>query len=444
MMDYQSIIEKGLKLGITEIELYLRDSHGMVINLFRGEVDSTKISNDGGISIRGLYNGQMGYAMSENFNEEAIDYALQKLIDNANTLNTKEVEVIFEGVKEYPVVQNERADYQNYATSDKVALLKKVEKALFDIDPKIKEVGYCQYEEKEVNIKIINSKGLNISNSYSYMTVFAGAVASANDQTAAGYAFDIKKKFTEIEVDRIVKEASEDALGELGGEPVPSGTYPIIFRNDVFSDILEAFASVFSGESAMRNLTLLKDKVGQKVFGDNINIVDNPFYENAVIKHSFDDEGYPCELTSIVVNGVFKTFAHNLKTAQFFNTKSTGNGFKAGLTSPITVLPTNLYLEPGSTSLEEMIASTERGILITKCAGLHAGLNPISGTFNLQSTGYLIENGKKVRPVTLIVVSGNLYEMLNEVEFIGNDLLKNFVGVGAPSIKVKSLMVSGK
>jgi PmbA protein len=71
-------------------------------------------------------------------------------------------------------------------------------------------------------------------------------------------------------------------------------------------------------------------------------------------------------------------------------------------------------------------------------------LNPISGAFNLQATGYLIENGKKTQPVTLIVVSGNFFEMLNEVEIVGNDLIKNLMGVGAPSIKVKSLMVSGK
>ena len=143
-------------------------------------------------------------------------------------------------------------------------------------------------------------------------------------------------------------------------------------------------------------------------------------------------------------NGVFKSFLHNLKTARYHQTKSTGNGFKAGLTSPIGVSPTNLYLKPGNQSLDEMIAGVEKGLFITKCAGLHSGLNPISGAFNLQATGYLIENGKKTQPVTLIVVSGNFFEMLNEVEIVGNDLIKNLMGVGAPSIKVKSLMVSGK
>jgi PmbA protein len=93
---------------------------------------------------------------------------------------------------------------------------------------------------------------------------------------------------------------------------------------------------------------------------------------------------------------------------------------------------------------EQLLEGVDKGIYITKCAGLHAGLNPISGSFNLQSTGYLIENGKKTRPVTLIVVSGNFLEMMNNVEKVGNDLIKNFLGVGAPSIKVKGLMVSGK
>jgi PmbA protein len=443
-MDYQSIIEKGLKLGITEIELYVRNARGMVIKLFHGEVESSQISNDGGISIRGLYNGQIGYAMSEDFSEEAIDYALKKLIDNAQTTNAKEIDIIFEGVEEYPVVSNERANYDDYSTPEKVELLKNLEKSLLNADPKIRDVGYCQYSEREVDVKIINSKGLNLSDSYSYIHLFSGVVAAEQDETAAGYSYDIKTKFKDLETERIIKEATEDALGELGGKPIPSGVYPVVLRNDVFSEILEAFSSVFSGESAMRNMTQLKDRLGEKVFGDNINIVDNPFYEESLIKRSFDDEGYPCEETTLVENGVFKSFLHNLKTARYHQTKSTGNGFKAGLTSPIGVSPTNLYLKPGNQSLDEMIAGVEKGLFITKCAGLHSGLNPISGSFNLQATGYLIENGKKTQPVTLIVVSGNFFEMLNEVEIVGNDLIKNLMGVGAPSIKVKSLMVSGK
>ena len=93
---------------------------------------------------------------------------------------------------------------------------------------------------------------------------------------------------------------------------------------------------------------------------------------------------------------------------------------------------------------DEIIATIEKGIYVTEVGGLHAGLNPISGAFNVQATGYMIENGKKTSPVTLFVVSGNFFEMMNNVEEIGNDIEKRFTGVSAPTLKIKSLAISGK
>ena len=89
-------------------------------------------------------------------------------------------------------------------------------------------------------------------------------------------------------------------------------------------------------------------------------------------------------------------------------------------------------------------ATVEDGIYLTEVGGLHAGLNPISGDFNVQGTGFVIKNGKIDRPITLFVVSGNFYEMMNNVELIGNDIEKRFVGVACPTLKIKSLAISGK
>ena len=105
--------------------------------------------------------------------------------------------------------------------------------------------------------------------------------------------------------------------------------------------------------------------------------------------------------------------------------------------------PSNLYLKAGDTSLEEMFSKIEHGIYVTSVQGLHAGLNPISGSFNLQSSGFLIEHGKKGKPVTLIIISGTLQEMLNQVSYVGNDFeFKR--EVGAPSLAITSMAVSGK
>ena len=124
-------------------------------------------------------------------------------------------------------------------------------------------------------------------------------------------------------------------------------------------------------------------------------------------------------------------------------TKSTGNGNKGGVGSSVGVSPNNLYLKAGDVSFDDMVSSVENGVYVTSVQGLHAGLNPISGSFNLQSSGFMIENGKITKPVTLIILSGTLQQMLNNVKHVGSDFeFKR--GVGAPSILVESMAISGK
>ncbi len=227
----------------------------------------------------------------------------------------------------------------------------------------------------------------------------------------------------------------------LGAEAIESKTYPVIIENEAMADLLSGFSSMFTGEAAVKKLTSLLGKEGQKIMQDNVTIVDDPLLAGAVNSQPFDDEGVACYKKAVVENGVFKTFLHNLKTAKTFNTKSTGNGVKSG---SIGTRGINLYIEKGNATKEELISSIEEGLLITDLSGLHAGLNAISGDFSAQSSGFYIKNGKIEKPVTLIVVSGNFIKMMNEIDEIGSDLFLGYSGVGAPSIKFKGLPVSGK
>ena len=139
-------------------------------------------------------------------------------------------------------------------------------------------------------------------------------------------------------------------------------------------------------------MTLLTDKIGTKVFGDNITIVDDPFSDVALIKYPFDDEGVPCRVKNVVENGVFCGFLNTLKTANFLKAEPTGNGFKMGA-GAIAASPTNLYLKEGKLTKDEIVATVENGIYVTEVNGLHAGLNPISGAFNVQASGFVIKEG---------------------------------------------------
>ena len=187
-----------------------------------------------------------------------------------------------------------------------------------------------------------------------------------------------------------------------------------------------------------------KDKEGEIIASDIVNLVDDPHLKNGLASVGFDDEGVATGKTYLIKNGKLESLLHNLKTANKAGVKSTGNGFKASYASPISVSPTNMYIEPGINSLEEMTKKIDKGLIITDFAGLHSGANSITGDFSLAAKGFYIENGVKTKAVEQITVAGNFFTLLKDVEEIGRDLKFPMSSVGSPSILVKELSIAGE
>lgn len=443
-MELQAIINRGLELGLTELEIYCSDTLQKTIKIQNGSLDTLNIKKINSFSVRGKYNGKMGYYYIENPQLDDIDGIINKIILNASTITSSEEEILFDGLAKYKEIEPRKANFDEFTNIEKIEMLKKIEQGIKEADSRILTISPCQFVESSTEIRIVNSKGLNLEKEVSYMYVYVAAMASNGTDNTMGYSIKAEFDLRKLNIEEIVSETVEKAISALGAGKIKSGSYPIVFHRSVTSEIIEAFSSVFSSERALRKMTKLIGKEGEKIFGDNITIIDNPFDTNATIMSAFDDEGVPCEETEIVKNGVFNTFLYNLKTAKHFNKKSTGNGFRAGSGSNITVSNTNLCLVPGVKSVEDLISSVDNGIYVTEISGLHAGLDPISGDFNVQSSGFIIEDGKITSPVTLFVISGNFFDMLNNVEEIANNIEKNYIDTAAPAIKIKSLMVSGE
>jgi PmbA protein len=127
--------------------------------------------------------------------------------------------------------------------------------------------------------------------------------------------------------------------------------------------------------------------------------------------------------------------------------QSTGNAAKAGLAGAMHVSPSNFYIKPGEPSFDALMEKLGDGVFITELEGLHAGVDSISGDFSLSARGFRVEGGKKTTPVEQIVVSGNFYDLLENIEAIGNDLrfsMPSGGSIGSPSLIIKSINVAGE
>ncbi len=430
-------IALGLSKGITDLEIFAVQSQSLKLSVYQGKLDQHVQSNVESVTIRGIYDNKLSTVRFENLSDQNADIMLNQLIENAKALTVTEPAIIYEGSKEYPVVKDELFDFSAVDVTKKIQLLLDLEKKILE-NKQTSQVQTSLYQEVDTKTTLVNSKGLNLTRRNRFAYAYAIAIFGKDDDIVTSYDVKLAKSFDEFDANEMAETTVQKGIQKLGGKSIPSGEYPVVFSNEMFSDMIEVFSSIFSGEAAYRKLTQLKDKVNQQIAGKDINIIDDPLSDLAYFKNPFDDEGVACKKRYVIENGVFKGFNHNLKTAKIFNEEPTGNGFGGGISS------TNLYLEPTKISFDQMIEPIKNGVYITSLIGLHAGVKTVSGAFNLQASGMMIENGKLTKAVKMIVVSGNFFEMLNKVSGIASDLKFNTSGTGSPSVFIESLVIGGE
>ena len=435
-MNYKKLIELAKELEIEEIEVIARKTESKEIELFDGQVDKNVTSSLETCSIRGAYKGKLARVSTENLQDKQSREVLELLKDNCMSITSDEPYVIYEGSKKYPRIKRVAKDFSLVSSKIKLDDLYRLNDLVKSLDSRITNIRLGYSEEKETT-KLINSKGLDLKKSYSYGVFTCDVVMKDGDDVRDEFGYQIKLDYDDFNIEELAKNVVTRLQKQLHPVQIESKSYPVILENKMVISLLGAFTSMFSSESALRNMTLLKGKEGEKIGSELITLVDDPLYEKGVFQHSFDNQGVACYKKALIEKGVFKTLLYDLKTAMMFNTTPTGNSFGG-------ISPTNLCLECGNTSLEDMAKTIDDGLLITSLQGLHAGLNPVSGDFSAQASGFRIENGKVTYPVSLIVVSGNFLKLLQDVEIVGNDEFISYNGVSAPSLKISKLSISGK
>lgn len=442
------LFDKGKAEGFLDMEAYISRNKNLNLRVFDEEIDNYSISEEEGISFRGLYNGKMGYSYSEKIDETSVDMLINEAKGNATIIDTEDEEFIFEGSKDYKEVSIYNEDFENVNPEKKIEFTINLEKEAKKLDERVKAVNYCLFGEISNSRLMINSKGLDLEDKSNIAYTYVSVMVKDGEDIKTSGKYIVSNDFDKFDAKSLAKEAVDEAISMLGADSVDSKEYSIILRNNVSTDILEAFSSIFSAEKVQKELSLLKGKIGESISSDILTIIDDPFMKDGIASSSFDGEGVASKYKKIVDKGVLKTYLHNLKTAKKDGVESTGNANKPSYKSSIGIAPTNMYIEKGEYSLDDMIKSMGNGILITDVEGLHSGLNPVSGDFSLSAYGYEVSNGEITRSINQITIAGNYFEVLKNVETVGNDIkfgLPSGSGyIGSPSLKIKGLNVSGK
>ena len=441
------LFAEAKKAGFTDYEAYYSGGSSFQCMVFEGEVSDYSVNSTAGLSFRGLLSGKMGYAYTEVLDSDAVRMLVHNARENAGIIENEDKQFIFEGSPEYQKVDVFNPALEEVSAKDKIDMALSLERKAKNADPRIETVGYCLVQSGEGESVIRNSKGLNLSHRDNVLIAFVEPVAKKGDKMVDGTAYRITRDFSEINVDDIVAEAVNKAVSMLDARSMPSGNYKVVFENDAAGDMMATFSGIFSAESTQKDLSLLKGRVGQKIASSAVTLIDDPLMPGGFASSPFDSEGVATYSKNVIDGGTLTTLLHNLKTAEKDGVKSTGNASKSSFKSPVGISPSNFYLKPGDKDIDQLLASVGEGLFVTEVQGLHSGANPVSGDFSLSAKGYRISGGKKAEPVEQVTIAGNFYEMLNDIEQVGNDLKFGLPGsssIGSPSILVKQLAVAGE
>lgn len=448
-MDYQSfkkaVIAKCEALGIAEYELYYQVGSSTSVDTFRHEINEFSASESGGVCFRCILNGKMGYASTEELSEDSACAIVERAVDNASVLESEEEVFLCEGGQEYEPL--EIKEYPLPSTEEMVDVCLEAEKKLYAADEAIIDGSQINVMTGTSETAIYNSKGLDLYYQNSFSGMVAVAVVTNGSEMSDDYQIKVGE-LKKLDTDALVSKAVESAKRKLGGEVPPTAVCPVVFSPDAMASLLGVFSSVFSSENTQKGLSKLGDKEGEVIASPIVTLVDDPFHAENPEPINFDAEGCPTHKKNVIEGGRLCTLLYNLKTAAVAGKKTTGNASKGSYNASVGIRPFTMYIAAGDCTEEELLAKAEGGVFITDLGGLHAGANPISGDFSLQSSGFLIRDGKKADFVKSFTVAGNFYELLQKITALSDKVtLPSPFGMttfGSPCVLVENLSIAGK
>lgn len=442
------LFKSAYELGIEEIELFVQTSEDFSVKIYENEIDKYSLSEAFGVSIRGKYNGKMGYAYSEKFEDEDIEGLIKAVQENAMIIDSEDEYEIYAGDSEYKQIVNYNENLLEIIQEDKINLAKNLETEIYKLDSRVKKVDNTIYGEGSGETMLTNTKGLSLSEKSNLAYLYSSIIIEDGEESKTASKHQITNDFSKFDYKKLASDVVKEGIAKIGAKPVNTGSYDVILRYDAMGDLFSSFLSNFSAENVQKDLSALKDKIGESIATDKLTLIDDPHMIDGIASKAYDGEGVSTKYKKIIENGVLKTYFHNLKTAKKDGVSSTGNAYKSSYKGTLGISPSNLYIEKGDQNLEKMIESVETGLVITDLAGLHSGVNALSGQFSLLAEGFYFEDGKIKHPVNQITVAGNFYELIKDIKIIGSDLEFGMPSggawIGTPSISVGKLMIAGE
>lgn len=414
-------------------EIFIANSETINVESKNDILSFAKQEIEKGVGIRIIKDNKIGFAYTTDLDK--IYETAQKALDNAK-LNKLDENYEFAHVEKVTDVKGTYdARYDDLSLDECCKFLENIIERTKDNDCNVTSAGFSASKGEEL---IINSNGVSI---YDKGTGFSGGLSvyiEKDGQYAASYDYN-SSRHLDLEYEKLTDDACKLVHDSLNPKAIETKNCDVILDYYAASGLLSTFIQGFNSENVLRGRSILHDKINTEITDSNLTIIDNPLLENAMGTSKCDGEGTASKKTTLVEDGVLKSFLYDIYTANKSGCESTSNGYRASYLTTPDVSPSNLELKfKNSIGLDEI----DSGIITTNVLGAHTA-NPISGDFSVElSNAFTVENGEITDGVKKAMISGNIYELMKKCESIESEIKQKGSFI-IPKIMIHDLKVIG-
>ncbi len=439
------VVRKAMKGGASAVEVVLRDGSEFSTVVRLGEVETLKESGSRSIGVRVFFGKRSASTWSSDFSPSGIDGMVKGALNLARITS----EDPFGGIPEAEQQGTVKTDLDLYyddvyslSTADRIDYARRAEKAALSVDPRIHNSDGGSFDAA-TGVKVLaNSNGFVGDYRRSYCSVSAVPIAQLEGSSMQrDYWYSVARTLTKLDSPEHVGQiAAQRTLRRLGARKVKTQRVPIVFDPLVAGALLGHIFEAVNGDSVYRGASFLANRLGDKIAGDNITIVDDGTMVGGFGSSPFDAEGVPTRRTVVIDKGMLNSYLLNTYTAKKLKLQTTGNASRALAGTP-GIGAGNFFMENGTRAPKDIYAGVKEGLYVTEFLGF--GVNLVTGDFSRGASGVWIQNGELTFPVEEVTVAGNLKDMLNNISEIGNDL--EFRGsVACPTLRIDGMTVAGE
>ncbi len=426
-----------------EVEVIAVHDRETEIRVYEGEIEQFTASESQGVGVRVIRDQRQGFAYAGSLDEDVLAETIADARDNA-AFGTPDPFLGLAAPDGVDVAPLDLFDptAADVSTQDKIAMTIDLEAKTRAADARIIGIESADYVDMVNESALVSSAGVQVTNRESASYVTSTALAEQDGDTQIGFGFSVGRNPNSLDVDRAAADAADRATRLLGATQPATERVTIVFDPFVTAQFLSILGETMTGDAVAKGYSLFANRLDETVASPLITLVDDPTNPNMFTASETDGEGLASRRNTLIDSGELSMFLHNAYSARRMDTASTGSAVRSYSSVP-GVGARALFLEPGTKSQPELIAGIDNGVLIQGVAGIHSGVNPVSGDFSTGAEGLRIRNGELAEPLREITIASTLQKMLGDVAAIGNDVDWLPMSAAGVSVVIDDVTMSG-